>query len=523
MTDFQTIIILMMVAILLVGLAQKIGIPYPIVLVVGGALIGFIPGIKAFPLNPNLVFVLFLPPILNYAAVWTSLREFKHHFVDVFSLAIGLVIVTTLVIGIIFKWLFPDLPWALALAFGAIVSPPDATSATAILKRFNVGPHLTAVLEGESLVNDASALVLYKICITALLTGVFSWTEASMDFVKTLIGAIIIGAISGFAIQLFSKRFLEPIVGVMLSLVTPYFIYIVAESIAVSGVLTVVVYGLVSVPFLVGHHVPLRRVFGATVWDMFFILVNCFVFILIGLQLKVIIGLITPEQIGLYTGYAFLITLAMMLVRMVWIYGKHFIAYYRTKDASQLSPHHHSTQILAEGIIIGWSGMRGIVSLTAALALPHYHLDGTPLSGRDIVIFITFVVILLTLVIPGLTLPVFLRILKLDQTRETEIARIIRKKLLKVAQDEVNRLEDTNEEDRSSLQAYFNLRHRMQEISCAFKEKRHPLELARLKILDAQRKLLIHLWNSGEIDDLLLRALQLEIDLEETHTVRAEI
>lgn len=510
----------MSVAILLVGAAEKMRIPYPIVLVLGGAILGFIPYLKAISFDPNLILVVVLPPILYIGAYQISFREFKRNSREIFSLALGLVVVTTFVIGILFKWFFPQLPWALAFAFGALISPPDAITATTILKRFAIGPRLQTILEGESLINDAFALVLYRLTIAALLTGVFSWSEASFEFFKVVIGGIIVGLIAGFTMQVLSFRFLPSIIGAMFSFVIPYITYIIAESLGASGVLAVVINGLFLAWQVAKHHDSHRHLVAITVWDIFTILLNCFVFILIGLQLTIITQQMTLQQIGLYIGYAFVITVVMIVIRMIWINAGHVIAYLQARYKKKTAE--YCTQILREGIVLGWSGMRGIVSLTAVLALPFTTSGGTPLAGRDIVIFVTFFVILLTLLIPGLTLPTLLTLLNIRRP-ETQIVHHVRKKLLKTAEQEIQIFTELDEEEGKFLLNYFSLRHRIFEITSSTESQLKKLEIARRKILHAQRHLLQQMLENREIDNKLMKLLEMELDLEESLSVNAEI
>jgi len=380
MDNFQIFIMLMFSAALLVGIAQKIHMPYPIALVIGGTAIGFIPTQHVISFDPSLILVIVLPPILYYAAFGISFREFKRNWRDILSLSLGLVVFTTLVIGVIFKWIFPEFPWALAFAFGAIVSPPDAVAATTILKRFAISNRLLTILEGESLVNDASALVLYRLAVVALLSGVFSFSEASIVFVRTVSGGIGVGLVLGYILQNFSRCYLEPVVGVVFSFSIPYITYILADALGVSGVLAVVVNGLVGSKVLIRHYSSLRRILGYAAWDIFIILMNCFVFILIGLQLRTLTSMMTMRQMVQYTEYAFLITFAMITVRLIWVYAKSGVAYIRAKYKPKSVD--RCPQILREAALVGWSGMRGIVSLTAALALPLALPNGMPLEGQ---------------------------------------------------------------------------------------------------------------------------------------------
>lgn len=522
MADFETILILLFAAVLLVGIAQKYHIPYPIALVLGGIALGFTPGIHDIHFDPNLILDIVLPPILYYAAFGISFREFSQNWKDIFSLALGLVLVTMLVVGLVFKWMFPEFPWALAFAFGAIVSPPDAIAATTILKRFAINSRLVTLLEGESLINDASALVLYNLAVTALLAGSFSILVGGEEFVRMVVGGVAVGFVLGFLFQTFSRRYLEPVLGVVFSFTIPYITYIVANFMEVSGVLAVVICGLIGSRILLMHHSSLRRVLGYAVWDIFIILMNCFVFILIGLQLRTIMSTLTIDQVILYTGYAVLITASMVLVRMMWVYAKGGIAYLRALNGSQaltIRP-----QIFQEAALIGWSGMRGIVSLAAAIALPLTLPNGSPLQGRNEVIFITFVVILLTLIIPGLSLPTLIRWLNIQSQSEHTDEEKIRNQLATVAAEKLRNLLTTHhidEKEHDFLKSYFVAQSRVQQLSHTGENKLQNLELARITVIKEQRKQLLSMWDQKEIDDKLLIHLENELDLVEVHIARA--
>lgn len=521
MESFQTFIVLMFAATFFVGIAQKIHVPYPIALVLAGTAVGFSPYRPVISIDPNLLLIIVLPPFLYYAAFGISYREFKSNSTEIISLALGLVILTTFVIGVIFKWLFPEFSWALAFAFGAIVSPPDAIAATTILRRFAISPRLVTILEGESLINDASALVLYRLAVVALLSGAFSFSEGAAEFITKVSGGIVVGLVLGYVIQNFSRRYWEPVVGAVFSFTIPYITYVLADFLGVSGVLAVVTNGLVGSQVLIRHYSPLRRIVGYASWDIFIILMNCFVFILIGLQLRTLTSSMTAKQVVIYSGYATVITLAMIVIRMIWVYTKSGISYLNALQNPKSVAGKH---IFREAALIGWSGMRGIVSLTAALALPLTLPSGMPLEGRSEAIFITFVVILLTLLIPGLTLPSLIKWLKIRPQSEYNQLRKARKHLTQVAEETIQRLHDSkmiSDEEFDFLHLYLNLQGRITAASSDKKSKN--LESARTLVIQEKRKKLLELLERLEIDDRILRRLEQELDLEETHIARGEL
>lgn len=517
MDSFQSFIILMTAAILLVGVSQRLKIPYPIALVIGGAFISFIPGLSIIDYDPNVLLVVVLPPILYYGAFWIPYREFKQNISHIFSLALGLVLATTLLIGILFKWFFPEYPWALAFTFGAIVSPPDAVAATSIFKRFSIGTRLLTVLEGESLINDASALVLYKLSLAALLSGVFSLPDATFSFIKIAAGGVVIGLIMGIIIQKFSEYFLEPIVGVVFSFAVPYITYIAADLLGMSGILAVVVNGLYGSRLLMKQKSPLRRILGFAAWDIFIIVLSCFIFILIGSQLREITMEMTMEELTRYTFYGICITVAIIFIRMSWVYIEHTLTYLRTRKSWNFPEKVYETY--RDATIIGWSGMLGIVSLAAVLSIP-------PIPERNIVVYIVFVVILLTLLTTGFTLPILLKWLRIEKSPKIFSAHNIRKRLVEIAKREIHRLhsiESLSHDESAFLLSYFQARHHIWELVATKDEQIHNLEIARIKVLEVQRQLLFQMWDSGEIGDKLMQLLSRELDIEEHHTVRAEI
>lgn len=523
MESLEIIFFLLLCAVLLVGIAQRINLPYPIILVLGGTAISFIPGIDNIYFDPNLMLMIFLPPILYYAAFGISFHEFQRNWKNIFSLALGLVALTTIVVGIIFKWLFPQFPWSLAFAFGAIVSPPDAVAVTSILKRFAINTRLITLLEGESLINDASAIVIYKMTLVALLTGSLSFNEGAWSFIHVVVGGVFIGFLTGLLFQEFSKRFLEPVLGVVFSFTIPYVTYILADLAEVSGVLAVVVNGLIGARILHTHHSSLRRVLGYAVWDIMIILLNCLVFILIGLQIKTIVWEMSMDQIMLYSGYAVLMVCAMVVVRMLWVYARAFIVYMDALHRPYSSK--RCPEILREAAIIGWAGMRGIVSLAVALALPYTFPNGGLLEGRDEVVFMTFVVILITLLIPGLTLPLLIRWLNLPNNKDTN-EKSIRTELSTSAEKKMSHLfasKTINENEYQFLKSYFHYQHKALELAHDEEENLSNIELARRQIIHFQRSTLLEIWKKQKIDHKLFNHLENELDMMETHTARAEL
>lgn len=521
MSAINSLVLLMYMAILLVGIAQKLRIPYPIVLVLGGALFGFIPDITLMNIDPNVLLLIVLPPILFYASYSLSFKEFILYYKDIISVAVGLVLATTVVVAILFKWLFPELTWGLAFAFGALISPPDAVAVSSTLKRFSISSRLRTILEGESLVNDAMALVIYKFAVLAILTGTFSIHAAGVQFFYVAFGGIAIGLILGYVLHTISS-YMDPVLAVVCSFVIPYATFCIADAMATSGVLAVVSCGLLGSRMLLTDFNPLTRVLGWASWDILIILLNCFIFIMIGLEFRQIIETMPFYEIWQLAGSGVLITLAIIATRYLWIFIRRGWWHYRARKSPVLRQ--QSKIYMLHAIIGGWAGMRGIVSLTAALALPILLPDGVPLEGRNIVLFLTFEVIFLTLVLPGLTLPWLIRRLHLKPVEQTSAMLQARKKLASIATHEIERLhamQRFGDEDKDVLDKYFHSRHRILEIISVSEED--TIEQVRHHILQRQREHLMLLWIQNEVDHTTMSHLERELDIEESHLARGEI
>src|SRR5437867_7379704 len=411
MNLLEIIIFLLLCAVALGWVSRRTGVPYPIALVIGGGALGFVPRLPQLQLDPQFLLVLVLPPILYQTALLTSWRDFKANIRPIGLLAIGLVIATTLAVGATLKFLIPDIPWSAAFVLGAIVSPPDAVAATAILSRLNIPRRVVTVLEGESLVNDATGLVIYKFAVAAVLTGVFSLWQASLEFVAVASGGIVIGFVMG-RLFVFIHRYLgDAFIEVLTTLAVPYVTYIFAESLHVSGVLAVVAAGIVR-----GRYSPEivsaeMRIIARSVWNLLVFLLNTLIFILIGVQLSGIMARLTDYSVVELFFYGTFVSAVAIFVRFAWVYPATYLPLVlRALLGEQVAPPREG-----EVFIIGWCGMRGIVSLAAALALPQTLEDASALPERDLIIFLTFVVIAVTLVLQGLTLKPLIRMLKVGR------------------------------------------------------------------------------------------------------------
>jgi len=504
----QVVVFLLFCAVALGWLARKAGLPYPIALVLGGGALGFVPGLPQLDFDPQFLLVLILPPILYQAALLTSWRDFSANLREIGLLGVGLVVVTTLAVGAVLKLLVPGMPWAVAFTFGAIVSPPDAVAATAILSRLNIPRRVVTVLEGESLVNDASGLVLYKFAVVAVLSGVFSLFDASLQFCVVAVGGTLIGMAAGWFFIHVHKRLGDPFTEVLLSLAIPYAAYIAAESIHVSGVLAVVAAGLVrgrQAPEIVSAQM---RILARSVWNVFVFLLNSIVFMLIGMQLSDILGRLNQYTTGELVYWSLAASLTAIGVRFLWVYIATWLPrVFGWTRAGQTPPP-------AETFIISWCGMRGIVSLAVALALPVQTATAEGFPFRDLIIFLTFVVIFVTLVFQGLSLaPLILR-LKVghDDTLRVEEKRA-RESMNRAALTAIDAHSGETRLDAALVEPV------RAEFAAALEEsapENFPEARAlRRAALRAERRELIALWRANCVSDEVMRHLEEELDYRE--------
>jgi len=325
MNLLDVLLFLLLCALALGWASRRFGLPYPIALVAGGGLLGFIPRLPQLDFDPQFLLVLVLPPILYQAALLTSWRDFKANLRTISLLAIGLVLATTLVVGAALKALIPEIPWAAALVFGAIVSPPDAVAATSILSRLNMPRRIVTVLEGESLVNDASGLVLYKLAVAAALSGTFSLSNASIEFVLISAGGIAIGVLLGGLFVLLHRYLDDPFIEVLLSLSVPYMAYVMAESVGASGVLAVVAAGLLRGRYSPAMVSAEMRILARSVWNILVFMLNSLIFILIGLQLSGFVARLQGYAGWDLATYALAISMIAILVRFAWVYFAEYL------------------------------------------------------------------------------------------------------------------------------------------------------------------------------------------------------
>ena len=390
----------------LLAIAQVVRVPYPILLVLGGLALGFVPGMPTIELSPDLVLVAFLPPLLYGAAFFTPLRELRANAGSISTLAVGLVLATTVAVAVVAHAVIPELTWPTAFVLGAIVSPTDPTAATAIAQRLGLPRRLIAIIEGESLVNDGTALVVYRVAVVAVVTGSFSLASASARFVLSVIGGIAVGLAAGMVIRQVRRRLNNPPVEITISILSGYFAYLPAHALDVSGVLAAVTVGVYMGWYTPELTTSQTRLQGQAVWEIVFLGLNAVLFALIGLQLPAILDeLSAARSTGELLGYAALMTAVVVLVRFAWVVVGAYMP--RMMRAEGRPP-------WKGAVVLSWSGMRGAVSLAAALALPLTTDADAAFPNRDLIVFLTFGVILGTLVVQGLTLPGLIRWLDLE-------------------------------------------------------------------------------------------------------------
>ena len=514
----ELILLLLLFAVALGWVARHFKFPYPIALVIGGLALGLIPRLPQIPFDPQLILVLVLPPILYQAALLTSWSDFKANIRPIGLLAIGLVIATTLAVGAALKLMVPEVPWAVAFVLGAIVSPPDAVAATAILSRLNIPRRIVTILEGESLVNDASGLVIYKFAIAAAMTGAFSLAEASLQFVGVALGGIVIGIMFAFAFIAIHKRLGDPFIEVLTSLTIPYVTYIVAESLHVSGVLGVVAAGLVRGRYSPDIVSAEMRILARAVWSILVFMLNSLIFILIGIQMSDVVEKLNMYTLGHLLWLGLVVSTVAIAVRFAWVYP---VAYLPRWLSGSLRESESRLRKRELGII-SWCGMRGIVSIAAALALPVVLPNGKPFPQRELVIFITFFVIALTLVGQGLSLPPLIRKLKVgsdwDLHKEQQRVRAAMSTVALSAIDALMVGENAPREWADRLRAEITDRIMLAAPDGVALTPRTELEMRlRHAAIQAERRELIRLWRENEISDEVMHHLEEILDYQEAH------
>jgi len=519
-----SIIVILLFGITFLGLlSNKFKFPFPIILVLSGLAISLIPGLPQVVLNPEIVFLIFLPPLL-YGAAWnTSWHEFKAAIRPISFASIGLVFFTTGLVGVTAHYLIPGLGWPFAFLLGAIISPPDAVAATSVIKGLGLSPRIIAILEGESLVNDASGLIAYKYALTAITAGNFILWEAGLNFLLVATSGILIGLGIGYLLLFVHKKLIcDPIIEVTLTFLTPFAAYLLAESLHVSGVLAVVTAGL----FLSFRSSEIfsnqSRIMATSVWEVILFILNSLIFILIGLQLRgVIAGINDYSKFELIT-YALIISFVVIIVRFIWVVPSALlprILSKRIRETEQFDPRNM--------VVFGWAGMRGVVSMAAALAIP-LTLNGAAFPHRNLIIYLTFCVILSTLVLLGLTLPWVIRRLKIKPHSIVAEEYVVRNQIVSAAINHIEENLGTVHDDllhniKSKYEVKYNRLQRTELPANYFGRGEmlpgnifNEYSKIQMDLITIERKEVQQLHLHGKASEEILRKIERELDLEET-------
>jgi CPA1 family monovalent cation:H+ antiporter len=514
---FELVLLLMAVIIGLELVARRLRLPPAGAFILGGGALALIPGVPDVGLDPDLAMVLFLPPLLAAGAYSTVWRDFKANLRIILQLAVGAVGFTTFCVGVVAHWVVPSLPWAACFALGAIVSPPDSVAAKAVLQGLSLPPRITVLLEGESLVNDASGLVLYRFAVAAALTGTFDAGQAALSFGVLALGGILAGVALGWCVTLVLGRLRDPTLSIIVSFLAAWAAYIGGEKLHVSGVLATVACGLV-----IGwrQHTILSavtRTQAFAVWKVVGFVMESLVFILIGLSLRGVLQRLggSFEAIALLAPAIGAIIAAVILTRFIWILP----ATYLPRALVPALRRHDPYPPLAVPIVMSWAGMRGVVSLAAALALP----EGFP--GRDFIVATTFAVILVTVLVQGATLAPLIRILRLGSftlpSKQTmpegqARARVAAAQLVEVEQHSLSD-GDIPRHPRLVEQYAYRARAaaRFSEASEELAPRKREHFTVVLAAVTSGRTELIRLHRAGSIHDSVLHTLEHELDLEE--------
>jgi Na+/H+ antiporter len=519
--DLAALLVLLAAGAVMLALVPKLRVPYPILLVLGGLALGFAPGLPEIDLPPDLVLVGVLPPLLYGAAFFTSLRDLRANLRPVGLLAVGLVLLTMIVVAVVAHELV-GLPWAAAFVLGAVVSPTDPIAATAIMQRLRVPRRIVGIVEGESLVNDGTALVAYRFAVVAAVSGTFSLWEAGISFVLNVAGGILVGLAVGWVVRQVRRRLDFPAAEVTISLLTGYFAYIPAELLGVSAVIAAVTVGI-----YMGWHTPELttaevRLMGDSAWEIVTFTLNALLFTLIGLQLPGII-----DELGAYSAsdlilWSVAVWLAVVLARWLWVYPAAWLPRRLSRRIRERDPMPAGSALA----LISWSGMRGGVSLAAALAIPLTTEAGEPFPGRDLILFLTFMVIVGTLVVQGLMLPAVIRFLHLEDDGE-EAERELAEARIRAAQAALERLEELTGEDwvredtAERVRGGYAFRQNRfgawldGEDDGSIEARSQDFQRLRRELLAAERAAVQDLRRAGAISDEVARRVERDLDLED--------
>jgi monovalent cation/hydrogen antiporter len=522
MHDLTLVILLLFIVTALAQVTDKVRVPYPILLVLAGIAIGLVPGLPNVTLKPDVIFLIFLPPILYSAAWTTSWRDFKAAKRPIILLATGCVVFTTVAVAWIAQMFIPGFGWKEGFVLGAIISPPDAVAAAAATKGLRIPKRVVTILEGESLVNDSTGLIMYRYAVAAVMSGVFNFWEAGMQFFLVAIGGIVLGLIIGYLFTWIHR--LTPgnaTTDTTFTFLSPFVAFLAAESIHLSGVLAVVTAGLYLSHKSSSIFSQKTRLQANATWDTMIFILNGIVFILIGLQLPGILDGTKDLSFMELLKYGAIISAAVIVGRIIWVYP----AAYLPRLSKKVRDREPGTNVKLVSIV-AWAGMRGVVSLAAALALPLSTLDGSPFPNRNVIIFITFCVIFSTLILQGLTLRPIIKWFGIkgdnEEHQDEQRARLL------IANNVIEHIEENysyalSGETLNLIKNKYELRiHRIRKDVIEKKYNEYQLkEFLRIQreLVSLERNLVINMRNDGKIPDEVLRKIEYELDLEETRLI----
>jgi Na+/H+ antiporter len=509
-------------------LAKWLKLPYPIVFVIGGALIAFVPGLPHVEIAPEWIFYTVLPPLLfhgGWVTDWTLLRR---NLRPISLLAVGLVVASTVATAAMIEWMAPGFGWATAFVLGAIVSPPDAVAAAAIFERFGVPRRIMAILDGEGLLNDGTALVIYRFAVFAVVVGNFSLPRASMAFIYVVavgiaMGIVLAGLFEGLLRLLRRLEISDTQIDTLITLIAPYVTYLSAEALGSSGVLATVTIGIILGRRSALYASPESRLVAFSTWNIFIYLLNALVFLLIGIELRSIVD--DPALVRQWLPTALWLSLMLIVLRLVWAFAQAYIPRAFRPGERKRDPAQWRWIT-----VIGWTGLRGIVSLAAALALPLHTANGTPFPHRTAIIFITFCVIVITLVGQGLTLFPLMTWLKIQDSEDTAAYETkVRISALEAGLRRLQTLAESSnvEAEREPIaRAIAEYRNRIdhlghhvtpeQDTEGAESRYDHHVQEEALK---AERHAIVKLRDEGKIPDEIFRRVQYDLDLASTRLV----
>jgi CPA1 family monovalent cation:H+ antiporter len=522
MHGFEIIILVFSILIVLMAVANRFKIPSAILLVCVGVTLGFFPALPAFTINPEIVFLIFLPPILYDAASHTSWLDFKAEIKPISTLAILLVFFTSVSVAVASHFFIPGFSWPMAFVLGAIVSPPDAVAAAGIIKGLGLNRRVITILQGESLVNDASALIAYRFAIGAMTTGTFMIWQAGLEFLILVVGGVTVGLVVGYLLIQIHKRILNnSVVSTSFTMLTPFISYLAAERLHTSGILAVVCTGLIiswRAPEIFTYHTRIRN---RAVWDTAIFLLNGFIFILIGLQLPVILSDMHDYSKTELLVYGLLVSGVTIVVRVLWVFGVAYSPLGKNSKPNEKDPYGDNWKNV---LIVAWTGTRGVVSLATALALPLTLTSGEMFPQRSLVLFLSFVVIFMTLVVQGISLPVLIRVLGVkphpeQQNEERELRLLVANSSLNFIDNDLPI--EVSDRDRAEIRKPYIeiiaslskelINHEDQSVDSK-NTTIEPADIVHRAIHTFQRELLVGFHKEGTFGQSAIRRMEQELD-----------